>query len=384
MGKKAIFLDRDDTLVHDPGYISNPDQIRLIAGATESLAQLRKMGFLLVIVTNQSGVARGFVTEEGLEKIHKKLKKMLAEDGALVDGLYYCPYHPEGTVEEYTQESDLRKPSPGMLLQAAEELDIDLSQSWMIGDSYRDVKAGKAAGCHTILVDVPGKVCEKKTTDPEPDRKAVNLREAVNIIRMYEFHQKARAVQKEPKAEDSNSLDQQAVQAPGAAENKNENAQTESQDHASMDSEASRKAQRVHTENSSESSIPTDLMTQIAEAPSKESTEEKTVLRKARTFRPVKIAQETPIEEQADNTDHLLKEILQHLKTDSRNKLYDDFSLFKLLAGMTQIVVVFCLIVSLWFWLSPKYTTEMVQIMNGYAIALQLLVIALIMMRSKE
>jgi len=148
----------------------------------------------LVIVTNQSGVARGFITEQQLENIHQELKRQLAAENAAIDGLYYCPYHPDGEVKDFSLESNLRKPNAGMFFQAEEDLDIDLTQSWMIGDSYRDIQAGKAAGCHTILVDVPGKIREKKKTDAEPDRKAVNLREAVNIIRMYEFHQKAKSV----------------------------------------------------------------------------------------------------------------------------------------------------------------------------------------------
>jgi len=103
-------------------------------------------------VTNQSGVARGLLTQETLEKMHAELRRQLAEHGARLDGLYYCPFHPEGTVEEFAKDSDLRKPKPGMLLLAAEELEIDLSSSWMVGDSARDIEAGQRAGCRTIRV----------------------------------------------------------------------------------------------------------------------------------------------------------------------------------------------------------------------------------------
>ena len=157
MSHKAVFLDRDDTLISDPGYISDPAQVQLLPHVGHSLAMLKKMGYLLVVVTNQSGVARGIVTEQTLEQIHHHLKKLLADEGVYLDAIYYCPYHPEGTVAKYTRESDLRKPQPGMLLKAAEELDIDLSQSWMIGDSYQDIAAGSRAGCRTILLDTPGK-----------------------------------------------------------------------------------------------------------------------------------------------------------------------------------------------------------------------------------
>ena len=193
MAQKAVFFDRDDTLISDSGYMQRPEQVNLLPGVPETLIQLKKMGYLLVVVTNQSGIARGFLTEDDLEKVHQEFKRQLAAENAMIDGLYYCPYHPDGEVKDFSIESNLRKPNAGMFFQAEEDLDIDLTQSWMIGDSYRDVQAGKAAGCHTILVDVPGKIREKKKNDAEPDRKAVNLREAVNIIRMYEFHQKAQS-----------------------------------------------------------------------------------------------------------------------------------------------------------------------------------------------
>ncbi|MHC5156945.1 MAG: D-glycero-alpha-D-manno-heptose-1,7-bisphosphate 7-phosphatase, partial [Planctomycetota bacterium] len=211
MAQKAIFLDRDDTLVNDPGYIQRPEQVLLLPGAAEALIQLKKMGYLLIIVTNQSGVARGLVTEAQLEDIHRQLKSLFAAEGAQIDAIYYCPYHPEGTVKDFSMESNLRKPNAGMFFQAEGDLDIDLEQSWMIGDSYRDMQAGKAAGCRTILVDVPGKIREKKDGDPEPDRKAVNLREAVNIIRMHEFHQKAQAAKKASKQSEESAKPEETV-----------------------------------------------------------------------------------------------------------------------------------------------------------------------------
>ena len=145
MAHKAVFLDRDDTLVDDPGYIQRPEQVMLLPGAAEALVQLKKMGYLLVVVTNQSGVARGLVTEEDLEQIHQKLKSLLAAEGAEIDAIYYCPYHPKGTLKDFSIESNLRKPNAGMFFQAEEELQVNLDQSWMIGDSYRDIQAGKAA-----------------------------------------------------------------------------------------------------------------------------------------------------------------------------------------------------------------------------------------------
>jgi len=151
MSNKAVFLDRDNTLIEDPGYINHPDQVKLLEGVAEALIELKAMGYKLIVVSNQSAVARGIVTEKVLAQIHDRLKQLLAERGAYLDRIYYCPYHPDGVVPKYRKESDWRKPNPGMLLTAADQMDIDLNQSWMIGNSSRDIEAGLRAGCKTIL-----------------------------------------------------------------------------------------------------------------------------------------------------------------------------------------------------------------------------------------
>jgi len=152
MAGKAVFLDRDNTVMEDPGYISDPKVVKLLPGVELALKSLSQCGYKLVVVTNQSGIARGLLTEQTLDKIHAELRRQLSQRGAHLDAIYYCPFHPEGTIEEYAKESDLRKPQPGMLQLAAKELDFDLSQSWMVGDSARDIEAGQRAGCKTIRV----------------------------------------------------------------------------------------------------------------------------------------------------------------------------------------------------------------------------------------
>lgn len=152
MGEKCVFLDRDRTITEDPGYLTDPEAVKLLPGVDLALRNLAEAGFKLVVVTNQSGIARGMIAEEGLEKVHSELRRQLSERGVYLDGIYYCPFHPEGTIEEYARESVDRKPQPGMLLRGAKELDIDLTASWMIGDSARDVEAGQRAGCRTIRV----------------------------------------------------------------------------------------------------------------------------------------------------------------------------------------------------------------------------------------
>ncbi len=152
----AVFLDRDGTLVDDPGYLRDPGQVRLLPGAGQAVAALRRAGLKVVVVTNQSGVARGLLDEACLAAIHDRMRRLLAEHGAQLDGLYYCPYHPDGVVQAYRRESDWRKPGCGMLVAAARDLGLDLGASWMIGDSPRDVEAGRRAGCRTILLGSAG------------------------------------------------------------------------------------------------------------------------------------------------------------------------------------------------------------------------------------
>ena len=187
MADKAVFLDRDDTLIEDPGYINSPGQVKLIPGVADALVQLRKMGYKLIVVSNQSAVARGIVTEATLKKIHKRVNELLGKGRAHIDKFYYCPYHPEGVIPKYRIESDLRKPAAGMFFLASEEMGIDCSRSWMVGNSYRDVTAGRRAGCGAILIKSSLKPAMKKLGDPEPDKIAINMKEVVNIIKMYDW-----------------------------------------------------------------------------------------------------------------------------------------------------------------------------------------------------
>ncbi len=156
MGEECVFLDRDRTVIEDPGYLTDPSAVKLLPGVDVALRSLADAGFKLVIVTNQSGVARGMLTEEALEHIHSELRRQLAEKGVHLAAIYYCPYHPEGTVEEYARDSEERKPRPGMLLRAARELNLDLDRSWMVGDTPADVEAGQRAGCRTIRIRLQG------------------------------------------------------------------------------------------------------------------------------------------------------------------------------------------------------------------------------------
>ena len=154
--QKAIFLDRDGTINKYVGFLRNINDFVLIDGVAEAIKAINTSGYLAVIVTNQPVIARGEVTYEELNEIHNKMETLLGKQGAYLDAIYYCPHHPDsgfdGEVKELKFDCDCRKPKPGLLLKAAEELNIDLSQSWMIGDSKNDIMAGKNAGCKTALI----------------------------------------------------------------------------------------------------------------------------------------------------------------------------------------------------------------------------------------
>lgn len=155
--QKAIFLDRDGTINKYIGFLRDVDAFELIDGVAEAIKKINNSGYLAVVVTNQPVIARGEVTYSKLEEIHNKMETLLGKKGAYLDGIYFCPHHPhlgyEGEVKELKIECDCRKPKPGMLLKAAKDLNIDLSQSYMVGDSKNDIKAGKAAGCKTVLLN---------------------------------------------------------------------------------------------------------------------------------------------------------------------------------------------------------------------------------------
>ncbi len=157
MKRPAVFFDRDNTLIVSDGYLGDPEKVVLIDGAADAIARARQLGYATVVFTNQSGVARGMFTEESVHAVNARLDELLLDQNpaAVIDRHEYCPFHPEAKVEAYRKESDLRKPKPGMILQAAQRLALDLSRSWVVGDAPRDIEAGDAVGCRTILFKDP-------------------------------------------------------------------------------------------------------------------------------------------------------------------------------------------------------------------------------------
>ena len=148
--RRAVFLDRDGTLNEDTGYVSNPDDVRLQPGAAKGAAALADAGYTLIIASNQSGIARGIMTESEAEAVDRRVRELLQESGVQITASYRCPHLPGGPVAEYAIECDCRKPKAGLLLRAARDLDIDLAASWTVGDGARDVEAGLAAGTKAV------------------------------------------------------------------------------------------------------------------------------------------------------------------------------------------------------------------------------------------
>ncbi len=147
--RKAVFLDRDGTLNVDKGYVHRVEEWEWIPGAIDALCALKQAGFLLVVVTNQAGIARGYYDKNDMAVLHAAINEELQQHGAMIDGFYYCPHHPEfGEV----LECECRKPMPGMILQAQQDFGIDLACSWLVGDKVSDTQAGVAAGVRSILV----------------------------------------------------------------------------------------------------------------------------------------------------------------------------------------------------------------------------------------
>jgi len=185
--RPAIFFDRDNTLIVSDGYLSDPAKVVLVDGAAEAVAKARQLGFVVVVFSNQSGVARGMFGEEAVWAVNTRLNELLkaAKSTATIALHEYCPYHPEATVEKYRQDSPLRKPRPGMILAATDKLKLDLGRSWVIGDAPRDIDAGRVAGCRTILYKnpaLPPSPAAQEVSKVEPDFVAASLAEAMEII----------------------------------------------------------------------------------------------------------------------------------------------------------------------------------------------------------
>ncbi|WP_142803579.1 D-glycero-beta-D-manno-heptose 1,7-bisphosphate 7-phosphatase [Tepidiphilus sp. J10] len=169
-GKPAVFLDRDGVLNEDRGYVHRWEDFSFLPGAIEALRQLQQKGYLLVVITNQSAVARGLCTEADVLALHERMRAFLRERGIELAGIYHCPHHPQGSVSDYAIACACRKPEPGMILRAAQEHGIDLSRSLLVGDKLSDLEAGRAAGIPSLYLVVPPGQEKDLSSLPEAQR----------------------------------------------------------------------------------------------------------------------------------------------------------------------------------------------------------------------
>lgn len=182
---KAVFLDKDGTLIPDIPYNVNPDLITIQEGAIEGLQLLQAHGYLLIIVSNQSGIAKGYFKQEELQPVLQRIKDLLQQHHITIDGFYYCPHFPDAAITGYAINCQCRKPEPGLLLKAADDLEIDLTQSWMIGDILNDIEAGKRAGCRTVLIDNGNETEWVLNEQRTPDFRAATINKAAHYILNY-------------------------------------------------------------------------------------------------------------------------------------------------------------------------------------------------------
>ena len=374
MSDKAIFLDRDDTLIEDPGYISSPEQVKLLDGVAEALIELKALGYKLIVVTNQSAVARGIVTEKVLGEIHKRLEQLLAEKKAFLDRIYYCPYHPDGVVAKYRKESDFRKPNPGMLLRAAKEMDIDLGQSWCVGNSIGDMEAGSRAGCKTILIDLPSHKQQLEPGQPRPGYKAVNIKEVVNIIKKHHRSSAEVEVQTHSATTDQTEpvrqvteqipetiepVSQAAEQIPEAVEPASE---TPEQTPEVAEPVLHTEEQQLQPEPEEPQTLPTE-----EEIPG-DRTEPSTNF--TNSFEVEKISAG-------------LNSVLKQLKSMQRTDMFGEFSIMRLMAGIIQIIVLFCLFLSILFLMANRQDNS-IFIALGFAMVLQVMSLTFYIMHGRK
>jgi len=186
---KAVFIDKDGTLIPDIPYNIDPAKITLETGVIEALRLLKSENYLLVVISNQSGLAKGFFTETQLTAAWNHIVRQLYSYRLSIDAFYYCPHDPTGVVQQFAVSCDCRKPMPGLLLTAARDLRISLPESWMIGDILNDVEAGNRAGCKTVLIDNGNETEWEMNDSRQPTFKASNLLEAASFIVQHEKYE---------------------------------------------------------------------------------------------------------------------------------------------------------------------------------------------------
>lgn len=184
MSRQAVFLDRDGTLVEEAGYLDRLERLVFFPYSVDAIRLLNRANFAVVVVTNQAGIARGIFKESFVAEAHRHITQRLAAGKARIDGFYYCPHHPEAVIEEFRRSCDCRKPQPGLLKQAASELDLALDRSFVVGDRWHDLEAGERVGARGVLVRTGYGRTEEAAGHPRVKPSAIvdNLMEAVSWL----------------------------------------------------------------------------------------------------------------------------------------------------------------------------------------------------------
>lgn len=394
MAHRAVFVDRDGTILEHYDYLTHPDQVRLLANAARALCLLRNRGYKLVLITNQSAVGRGMMTEDTLTAIHDRFQGLLSEQGAYLDSLYYCPDHPEAAIDTYRKDSPRRKPEPGMILEAAAELDIDLSQSWMVGDDDRDILAGQAAGCRTILLTARGSSLVQRGA-VQSDYVAVNLLEAANLVIRYQ--QPPAATVADPPAPDIAEtplpIESDAAESPEPdpattadppAHDVTDSSKNPTPDeplgddpdvHETPDDDApldDETPDEAHDDPILKNKLSHPLPARRGPGPV-----HKIIHKKKRSH----TARAKHTDHDAPSSRDLLAQLLREVRSIHRQQHYGEFSVGRLLAGIIQMLVFACLFLAFWFGNDPQNRSILVGHCLTLAAVFQMMTLTLLMMR---
>lgn len=371
MSQAAVFLDRDGTLIEHYEYLTDPANVRLLPGVDAALKRLRDRGFKLIMVTNQSAVARGYLTERKLKEIHDRLGQKLSEREVSLDAIYYCPYHPEGVIDRYRKDSELRKPKPGMLQLAKKEYDIDLRRSWIVGDDDRDVLTGQAVGCRTILLESFGK-WGVRTGDSEPDYQAPSLQEAANLIIRY--------------AGTGEVVDKPEVAVPKATETVDTipgEAVEDRTPEATVESARGpvTQATAIDAPVRKGKARPRRVAPPAGDEPESEDQSE---LESLQTVQTVKRADPDQDVREPQMSADIWAQMLRELKQLNRTGSYTDFSVAKLLAGLAQMIVLFFVVLGFRYALAGEPRPLDVQNSLLWALLFQVMTLTFVMMHRRR
>jgi D-glycero-D-manno-heptose 1,7-bisphosphate phosphatase len=380
MKRPAVFFDRDNTLIVSDGYLGDPAKVVLVEGAADAVAHARRLGYAVVVISNQSGVARGMFSEEDVTAVNARMDELLVAENAsaVIDRHEFCPFHPEGTVDVYARESDRRKPKPGMILSAAEKLALDLSRSWVVGDAGRDIEAGKAAGCRAILfhdASMSPSPAAQENSRVEPDYTVTTLREAMEYIEQHP----------EPAVAAPATSETTASAVSAAATPAHEEAPAREETAPAV---AAAKTPRVPKVAIGSRYVPPEGARPATSSPSREEANERAAARRA-ALRAVSEPAPDPVERLdipsggapmrgGDRIESLLEQIALDLRRQHEHR-DGDFSVSKLLAGIVQVIVLAILFLAYLKRLDPALSTYLM-----LALVLQTMTISLLIMSRQK